>query len=1675
MKKEDFRDLNLFMDKDLNNTAFLKKSGFDVEYFKKVTNSPNIKSKIKSIYQTGIFSCTEALRLSIAIFEAFYTNKGKSWIFNTDEENLKNIIYNFNQSLLYPHTLIESNAELVNDNYFLGFFTIFARILKTFIINAKTSPENKWEYKYPYYGLMTDEYSQSRFKKEYDQFLDVFDKQNVYGLMKMSQEWKGYTSLDHTLGVYSLCMFIGLQMKRLGFPVDLAILSGASIGHDIGKYGCVGEELKQIAYYHYFYTKEWYDRNGLYNLSHYATNHSTWDLEELRLPNETIILIYSDFRVKSRTYPDGSSRMAIYSNKESFDVIRDKLDNLDDKKLDRYRRVYRKLEDLERMFITLGINTDVESGISLEDYGQRHSDFNAICIVNGNVNSDFIGILPNSQILDAAKTLAVAHNIFVMDKIRDSFSLKRLFEDARQEKTKNDLRIYLSIIEAYSDFLTLEQRELCIGFLFDLLSHPDDDIRYHSADTIGKFLAEMREAYTRYLPPGKTHMVIDKSDKYLLKIFSLLDYVEPSDPEGYLTEKKLYNVTVSLRKLLKTAKGEKKEEFGKQVIKTIIKKSAGAKPLQLLYLTEIISDASSNISNENLLVAIPMLFENLSHNDRRIRLMTLRAFLTLSRRDLWRDLVDEHRSRLCGSIKRILEIDDNPTETYSLYIFLNSLDEESRDKICSEISKGNRDRIGHILENIDIRPIFLRNLKTSTPWIEKKINCQMLVDIAQKLKQKDPESSLIIDIAIHLGNILKVSQYEGTRFQAGSSLLELSRMLNPAQLNEISIELLRTLEQESMGFTHYIPRVLGQIVAKLPIEEFLEIYNDIKEKIKVGSPPLKELYLKTLSIILSHLDNVQHQQHRLDMKILGLFTGSLCDMNQYTKQKAHYIIGSRIFGSKFLPSEEKKKILCASLKKILSLISNKPNDYVDLFYSATLLNNIYMFISAYEFANGSLDMPKDKIVAFFPGTFDPFSLSHLEIVKTCQKEGFDIFIQVDEFSWRKRTLPPAIRKNIIRLSTSHLLNAFIYPEIPPVNLANENDLHRLLKAFPNRELYLVAGADVIVNASAYKSENKSLIKELNHFIVFRKDPQGRHIHNNPDFKRIIDKIKGNIILRELEDVFNYINSTKIRDLIDTDESIDHLVDARSASYITDNNLYIRQPEEKQNIELWDFKIEISSIRETPDIFSSLPSRLLSCFLSRKKRYNISFESLLSDLKKKNAHLFIIKRATHNREFIGVILFYKIREDGIFGIIKDPAVSKFQRNNTFGKVAYIDPVFIENDSHIFVKSRFHLYLIKEGYLFALQETDLNLLKEKNSLARIEKTEHNYNKIMGYYQIPHEFKRKEYSLKLGIIDLRKPLIFINNLEDVLKVPFSQHRKIRTRIRKNREAILKILSKINKESAIISLSYKDIVFNIMERISLLNGQNPQDQFLCILFGNILGKYIVPGTISKALHAERVVSSEGKLIGFTHSKHYYSIPIQLKTIKAFGKRTILSDILVHSARRILNIQKAAMNVGVKIERVVSGIVSGLAKEIMDANNIASESVFYIPRLHSWYEEHMIYPFAGGDSIIDYMELQEPLNRSMLYILPFCPFEQQHNISVNDRIVFSQYALENAYNLFRDIEEIYLEYKKKNLILENIQEVLENPKIPVYNPLHTPNNQEMLSDLLLKDIDTLKRFHIIA
>ncbi|MFR6394720.1 MAG: hypothetical protein ACLUNQ_06200 [Oscillospiraceae bacterium] len=137
-----------------------------------------------------------------------------------------------------------------------------------------------------------------------------------------------------------------------GVPLDLALVSGSAIGHDIGKFGCRPGE--RVPYLHYYYTDQWFRRRRMTDIGHVAANHSVWDLELDYLSVESLLLIYADFRVKQTRDDQGREVTKIFSLAEAFDVILSKLDAVDQAKRRRYELVYARLYDFEQFMVSRG-------------------------------------------------------------------------------------------------------------------------------------------------------------------------------------------------------------------------------------------------------------------------------------------------------------------------------------------------------------------------------------------------------------------------------------------------------------------------------------------------------------------------------------------------------------------------------------------------------------------------------------------------------------------------------------------------------------------------------------------------------------------------------------------------------------------------------------------------------------------------------------------------------------------------------------------------------------------------------------------------------------------------------------------------------------------------------------------------------------------------------------------------------------------------------------------------------------------------------------------------------------------------------------------------------------------------------------------------------------------------
>ena len=195
--------------------------------------------------------------------------------------------------------------------------------------------------------------------KEYEKLRAFWKQEYIFEFMRINREITPFNTIGHIAGVHYVAVFIGNQLRGTDVPIDMALLSGAAAGHDLGKFGCSPAEAARTPYLHYYYTDELLKRKGMPMISHIASNHSTWDLELENLSVESLILIYADFRVKS-SREEGEEIVHFYTLEEAFDVILGKLDNVDMAKTPAdTRKSTPKLKDFEDYLVDIGVQTDV--------------------------------------------------------------------------------------------------------------------------------------------------------------------------------------------------------------------------------------------------------------------------------------------------------------------------------------------------------------------------------------------------------------------------------------------------------------------------------------------------------------------------------------------------------------------------------------------------------------------------------------------------------------------------------------------------------------------------------------------------------------------------------------------------------------------------------------------------------------------------------------------------------------------------------------------------------------------------------------------------------------------------------------------------------------------------------------------------------------------------------------------------------------------------------------------------------------------------------------------------------------------------------------------------------------------------------------------------------------------
>ncbi|MHB1392330.1 MAG: cytidyltransferase [Clostridia bacterium] len=1593
------------------------------------------------IVENRDYSCSSVLSLCQGLMdELAKDNIPPSWL---------KYVYQYALNKSFPHAVEkELQDSLVNS------CILYLEVLKEISEFQKKDSDSTWQSKYPMEFLSHEEETELENPIEYKKFIKAFGDEYVYEMMKLNQEVLGFNTLDHICGVHYLALYIGRELKKAGIPIDLGRVSGAAAGHDIGKYGCKTSELKRVPYLHYYYTDLWFENHDITYIGHIAVNHSTWDLELENLPLESLILIYSDFRVKQKLWGN-SAEMHIYSLQDSFKVILDKLDNVDTAKEKKYRRVYSKLLDFEDYMSNLGIEVDISkitNGFH-RDYKRKNYHFS---LISGN------------QVIKNIKYLAINHNINLMYQLRDEASLNLILESARSESNWKRLREYIRIFEEYSTYLTQKQKLITIKFLYDQAIHLEDDIRRQCAELIGLLIATFDEDYRKEVPedvildaPSITsHELLDR----YMQLFINPDHKMVPLHRSYLG----YNISIVVSSLFSHCGKSQVESFKKVIVKYYNEDSRWSDQTKL-YLLEAVKYIPVDDEQQEDKRILEYVIRMLTEKNNTLRLSALDVtYNVLFRFPDYNDTLGEETmvSSFALSVKQL--ISDNLTKT--------SAAAENFLKYRIAVLLGMESMILNMLsafcqEDVYKLPeISLSNLKTATEWVIKRLQIDLLLDYSLK----NPKSNGFYS-AMHFCNLLKVSASENVRNRAGEALIQIVPHLSVEQRNDIAIEMLRALEIDGYQFAEYIPSYLGKLILSLEPVELDEILDDFKEKIKNSTPHLDSLMVKTISIAIANYSSyieVSHEkkdifESRL-VKMLGIIINGLAHYDGNVKQAAFSVLGKEIFGSATLKLNEKRQIFTHIAKKLLTLLEDDIQEGLLFLTNSAGLNNIYRFISDYTFFYKDIYIVVPEKVAFFPGAFDPFSLGHKEIIRAIRDMGFEVYLAVDEFSWSKKTLPNLIRKNIINMSIADEFDIYIYPEDYPVNIANPLDLEALKNNFPVSEVYMVAGSDVIINASAYKKEKRrNSIHTFPHIIFERKSLSTQSENNVSSLEVALDKIKGKVIRLSLPPQYEDISSTQIRNYVDENRDISMLVDPLAQRYIYENGFYQSEPQYKSIAQTKYIEIEVvEEIKR--DSLEELSAAL-----------NISYEDLtvkFADfLKQTSCRLLLIKDAEHENKILGFSAFHRLNLSLLYQEFRSSSVTEYIRSNSTGKIVLIDGIFIANNAVFenieqILLAETLAYCLSMDYAYAVYNSTLN---DHVSYRVLEVL-----RLMGFRDIPCPGCFN----KLLAVNISTPCTLNLDIETTIKEPFRSSNAFMDVVSRTRKKLQSTLTEVYAGNLILPFDREVMYDTLIKKICEVNDVPTKlitprklGPAMCVPYGNMLSRSIIPNTVTKALHTEILYSPdmEGYKIG--NFPYYLDLEDQIKMLHSFGKPIILVDDSLHHGYRLKVLDPLLKKENLKVKKIIVGILSGQGKELMEIQRREVDCAYFIPRLREWYNENNFYPFIGGDALWRGVYPKRNLLPSINLILPYTSPSFLNGMSKKSIFHLSQVAIENAIDILSTLEDDFQHVNERSLTLSSMGQVFITPRCPDHGKNMDYDLNLCPSFYLKNDLELLNRLeHII-
>ncbi len=1397
----------------------------------------------------------------------------------------------------------------------------------------------------------------SRVQQEYRRFARAVAESHYLALMRIGREVQPFDPASHTIGVHNVAVHTAKLAAEAGFQVDLPLVSAAALGHDIGKFGCRGADAKRIPYLHYYYTWQWFSENQMPETGHVSANHSTWDLEFENLPVESLLLIYADFRVRGARDGDGREHVRIYTLAEAYAIIFSKLSDMTEEKQARYRSVYEKLHDFECLLKSRGVPTELSCDALLPPDETAPS------------------LMSSGQALQALCSMTLRGSIRLMRTVSTDKSLEQLLEQAKSEKNLQRIRTYLLLLQEYNTYMTSGNKRKTLLLLYELLMHPDGDVRRTAGQIMGTILANSGPKYRKERPAGAREGEITPAMSALLSDAVQLwrQYIALClHPDRKISPKHAMRISNSLKTiceaLFESCEPAQTPELLQPLLQALEREDEG----DCFVLVDALCHVPcQTIADGDLPALLRRLEALLQNGEARLQMIVMSLLLRLKKQRpdtaaeaerIARACVPpegEHYDALCYARCRILDGPFTP---------LNAR-QSSR--------------------------MHLSNLKNAVHWTVKLAQIQMLCRSAEQ------NTSALFHTALHLSNLLSVSEHLPVREAAGEHLLALAPRLSVDQINEISIDLMRELETGQEQISRFIPPYLGRLMCLLPDKELRETVDYLENLARAASVRPAQVALHTLGEALCALP--EDEQEIAD-RMLGILMTGISHYEPTVHQTALCVLCRDVFGRERISLARRHDMFVRLHKKLLGILCEPHAGELTFFSRAAMLNHLYRYIVRSEVALGPFQFPAEKPAAFFPGTFDPFSNGHKQIVQQIRALGFEVYLAVDEFSWSKKTLPKLLRRQIVSISVADQADTYLFPDDIPINIANPADLVRLQTLLPGREVYLVAGSDVIWGASAYHTAARGSAADYNHIIFCRNE-------SGETAQKLKSCIRGKLLLLSLPPFYETVSSTRIRESIDRKLDISMLVDPVVQSFIYESGLYVRAPEHKNVLQQQAlfYRRSCAPGPELPEAMNRL-------------------------LRGRSAPLAVSLHARPDL-LVGWVVGHTIVVDELYDALGSIGAASYVRQRTSGRILFVDALRCESPEREqtcrMLLNELLARSLEGGHTYAIcrcEASDAALRHALEQLGFIAAAEHE---------------------DIWFVDMRSPVMLLQDVMLAIKAPHRDAQAVKDAVARTRPQLRRALNAMFPGKLLLAFDTEMLNQALVERIEAINGvQNVPPgmrrlgPYMCVPYGKIFSDEIVPNTVTKTLHVEKCFSQDLRSFEIQEYPGYSKLPNQVRTLKSFDRPVLLVDDLLHKGYRIEKLDKVLRAAGLQTAKIIVAVMSGYGRDLMRVQSRQAECEYFIPNLHYWVTESLLYPFLGGDSVAG-RAIQEHMLPSVNLILPYdYPnfFSDAPEAGVR---ALSRTALQNAKAIMTVLEQEHQRVFSTALSIRRLGEALQQPRLP--------------------------------